>query len=191
MPTLRDLDWPLRTPRLVVRPSHVGDADALYAVRTHPAIAPWAYSVPVSLQQWRERYADPATAAGLLTAELGGEVVGELMIAVHDADAHREVSDAAAGTVGELGWLVAPQHQGQGLATEAARALLDLCFGPLGLRRVVASTLEDNRASARVMEKLGMRLETRSRRSTLHRDLGWIDGRVYALLAEEWPGAAG
>ena len=65
-------------------------------------------------------------------------------------------------------------------------ALLDLCFGPLGLRRVLASTLEANHASWRVMEKLGMRLESSSRRATLHRDLGWIDGRVYALLADEW-----
>ncbi|MCW2867256.1 MAG: N-acetyltransferase, partial [Marmoricola sp.] len=142
MPTLRDLDWPLRTPRLLVRPSHVGDAEALYAVRTHPAVAPWTHSVPVSLPQWRERYADPATTAGLLTMQLGGEIAGELMIEVHDADAHREVGAAAARTVAELGWLVAPQHQGQGLATEAARALLDLSFGPLGVRRAVASTTE-------------------------------------------------
>ena len=80
---------------------------------------------------------------------------------------------------------IAPEHQGKGLATEAGQALVDLCFGPLGLRRVVASTFEANRPSWRVMEKLGMRLETRSRRDTLHRDLGWIDGRVYALLADE------
>jgi RimJ/RimL family protein N-acetyltransferase len=35
------------------------------------------------------------------------------------------------------------------------------------------------------MEKVGMRLETRSRRDTLHRDRGWMDGRVYALLADD------
>ena len=35
------------------------------------------------------------------------------------------------------------------------------------------------------MEKVGMRLETRSRRDTLHRDRGWMDGRVYALLVDD------
>jgi len=38
----------------------------------------------------------------------------------------------------------------------------------------------------RIMEKLGMRCENRGVRDSLHRDLGWIDGVVYALLAEEW-----
>ena len=100
------------------------------------------------------------------------------------APRRRWASDATA-TEAELGWLIAPEHQGKGLATEAGQALVDLCFGALGLRRVVASTFEANRPSWRVMEKLGMRLETRSRRDTLHRDLGWIDGRVYALLADD------
>ena len=80
---------------------------------------------------------------------------------------------------------IAPEHQGRGLATEAAQALVELCFSALGVRRVVASTFDANRASWRVMEKAGMRLETRSRRDTLHRDLGWLDGRVYALLVED------
>ena len=186
-PTLADLDWPLRTDRLFVRPSHEGDAGALHAVRTHPLITPWAHSVPTGLAEWQERFRDPAIIGRLLTVEVDGQVAGELMVAVRDADAHREVAQQAAATEAELGWLIAPDHQGRGLATEAARALLDLTFGPLGLRRVVASTTEENVASWRVMEKLGMRLETRSRRSTLHRDHGWVDGRVYALLAEEWP----
>ncbi len=50
-------------------------------------------------------------------------------------------------------------HQGRGLATEAAQALVELCFSALGVRRVVASTFDANRASWRVMEKAGMRLE--------------------------------
>jgi RimJ/RimL family protein N-acetyltransferase len=108
------------------------------------------------------------------------------MVHVRDGGAQKEVREAAAATEAELGWLIAPEHQGQGLATEAGRALLELCFGPLGVRRVVASTFETNHASSRVMEKLGMRLETRSRRDTLHRDHGWVDGRVYALLADEY-----
>lgn len=186
-PTLADLDWPLRTERLVIRPSRADDAEALHAVRTHPLIATWAHSVPTGLPEWQERYRDPAVVGRLLTVEVDGQLAGELMVAVGDADAHREVAEQAAATEAELGWLIAPDHQGRGLATEAARALLDLCFGPLGLRRATASTTEANVASWRVMEKLGMRLETRSRRSTLHRDHGWIDGRVYALLAEEWP----
>jgi RimJ/RimL family protein N-acetyltransferase len=36
------------------------------------------------------------------------------------------------------------------------------------------------------MEKLGMRQESHGVRDSLHRDLGWVDGVVYALLADEW-----
>jgi len=184
-PTLAELDWPLRTERLLIRPCHEGDAEALFALRIRPEVATWAHSVPTDLHRWRERFRDPSIAPHVLTVELDGQVVGELMVHVRDGDGQKEVRDAAAATEAELGWLIAPEHQGQGLGTEAGQALLDLCFGPLGLRRVVASTLEANEASWRVMEKLGMRLETCSRRDTLHREHGWIDRRVYALLIDD------
>lgn len=183
--TLADLDWPLRTARMLIRPCRVEDAESLYALRTRPEVAPWANSVPTDMDEWRGRFTDPEIAPHVLTVELDGEIVGELMAHVRDGAAQKEVCDAAAGSEAELGWLIAPEHQGQGLATEAARALVNLCFGALGVRRVVASTFEANRASWRVMEKTGMRLETRSRRDTLHRDRGWLDGRVYALLADD------
>lgn len=186
LPTLAELIWPLRTDRLLIRPCQESDAEALFALRTRPEIATWAHSIPPDLDAWRERFHDPSIAPHVLTVELGGQVVGELMAHVRDGGAQKEVRDAAAATEAELGWLIAPEHQGQGLGTEAGQALLNLCFDPLGLRRVVASTFEANQASWRVMEKLGMRLETRSRSDILHRDHGWIDQRVYALLADEY-----
>jgi RimJ/RimL family protein N-acetyltransferase len=182
---LADLDWPLRTTRMLIRPCRADDAEALYVLRTHPEVATWAHSVPTDLAEWRERFTDPEIAPHVLTVEVSGEIVGELMAYVRDGASQREVRELAAGSEAELGWLIAPEHQGRGLATEAARALVELCFNALGVRRVVASTFEANRASWRVMEKAGMRLETRSRRDTLHRDLGWLDGRVYALLADD------
>jgi RimJ/RimL family protein N-acetyltransferase len=184
-PTLADLDWPLRTERLVIRPCRVEDAEASYALRIRPEVATWAHSVPTDLEEWRQRFSDPAIAPHVLTVEHEGQIIGELMAHVRDGAAQKEAGDLATATESELGWLIAPEHQGQGLGTEAAKALLDLCFGQLGVRRVVAVTFEANGASWRVMEKIGMRLETRSRRDTLHRDLGWMDGRVYALLADE------
>ena len=184
-PTLADLDWPLHTERLLIRPCRVDDAEALFTLRSRPEVATWARSVPTDLEAWRERFHDPEIAPHVLTVELQAQVIGELMVYVRDGSAQSEVGEQAAATEAELGWLIAPEHQGQGLATEAGQALLDLCFGSLGLRRVVTTTFEANRASWRVMEKLGMRLETSSLRDTLHRDHGWMDGRVYALLADE------
>lgn len=59
----------------------------------------------------------------------------------------------------EAGWAIVPERWGQGLATELARAAVEAAFGPLALADVIAYTQPDNRASRRVMEKLGFVLE--------------------------------
>jgi RimJ/RimL family protein N-acetyltransferase len=57
-----------------------------------------------------------------------------------------------------LFYAITPAWQGQGYATEAARALVDYAFQHLRLKRIVATTTYENAASMRVMRKLGMRL---------------------------------
>lgn len=59
----------------------------------------------------------------------------------------------------EIGWWLAPQLWGKGLATEAARCVLADGFGRCGLNRIVAIARRENRASTRIMEKLGMLYE--------------------------------
>lgn len=56
----------------------------------------------------------------------------------------------------EIGWRLARPCWGRGLATEAARAALAFGFDELGLLEIVSFTASANRASRRVMEKLGM-----------------------------------
>jgi ribosomal-protein-alanine N-acetyltransferase len=48
------------------------------------------------------------------------------------------------------------EHWGRGIATEVGRACLEVAFGELGLRRVVALSYPENEPSVRVMEKIGM-----------------------------------
>jgi ribosomal-protein-alanine N-acetyltransferase len=57
----------------------------------------------------------------------------------------------------EIGWRLARASWGQGLATEAARAVLDHAFGVLGMEEIVSFTACTNLRSQRVMERLGMR----------------------------------
>ena len=66
------------------------------------------------------------------------------------------------------------------------RELLRICFEDLRLRRVTANAFAANEASWRLMERVGMRREGFSVADSLHRDLGWVDGVLYALLADEW-----
>jgi RimJ/RimL family protein N-acetyltransferase len=56
----------------------------------------------------------------------------------------------------EIGWRLAPQFWGHGLATEGARAVLHYGFTDLALPEIVAFTVPANHRSRRVMEKLAM-----------------------------------
>ena len=121
-----------------------------------------------------------------LVVRRGETVIGSCMVQVQDAWSHAEVTEQARQTQAELGWTFHPDHHGQGYATEAVRALLQLSFTELGLRRIEAQCFADNTPSWRLMERVGLRREGVFVKESLHRTHGWIDGMSYALLAEEY-----
>ena len=92
-------------------------------------------------------------------------------------DDHRQV---------ELGYRFRKAVWGKGFATEGARALIERGFVEMGVERVVATTYQDNLASRRVMEKLGMTL-TRTFRMTSE-DLSNADTSYQDAAAEPWDG---
>lgn len=180
------LSWPFRTDRLIIRRCAPADLEALWAYRGLPEVSRWTSWHPADQQDWYTYQGDPARMARTLVLEHEGSVAGDLMLMIQDAWAQREAADEARGTQAELGWALNPAHGGQGLATEAVREMIRICFAELGLRRVTASAFADNERSARVMERVGMRREAYNVKESFHRDLGWLDGIEYALLAEEW-----
>lgn len=62
----------------------------------------------------------------------------------------------------EIGWRLGRRFWGRGFATEAAREVVRFAFGEAGLDRLVSICHPENHASARVMEKLGMREDRRT-----------------------------
>ena len=89
----------------------------------------------------------------------------------------------------ELGFGLHHEARGRGLATEAARLIIDFGFQALGLHRVSAGHHPDNVASQRVVERLGMKYEGRLRENLIAHGQ-WRDSLVYAVLEHEWPTAA-
>jgi [ribosomal protein S5]-alanine N-acetyltransferase len=88
--------------------------------------------------------------------------------------------------VAEMGWSIASSHWGKGFATEAARAVVDAAFTAIPtLARIAARANVKNRASIRVMEKVGMTHE-----ATLRCNLFWqgqvVDEVHCGILREEW-----
>ncbi|GAA1863410.1 GNAT family protein [Myceligenerans crystallogenes] len=183
---LDSLDWPFRTERLTIRRCAAGDLREMWRYRHLAETTRWTPLDPVDVDHWESYMSDPGRLARTLVIEQDGVVVGDLMLTVQDSWAQREVAERARGTMAELGWSLDPARSGQGIATEAVRELIRICFEDLGLRRVIAQAFADNERSWRLMERVGMRRELYTRKDSLHRDLGWLDGVSYGLLAEEW-----
>ena len=174
------------TDRLTLRRPVPGDADATFEYRRIPAVAEWLTILPTDRAAYAERFEGAEVHDTMVILEHDGAVIGELSMRLKDGWAQKEVEAQAVGVEAEIGWVIAPAHQGQGFATEAARAALLICFEHLGLRRVTAGCFVENQASWHIMEKLGMRREYHSRSDGLHRTRGWLDGFEYAILADEW-----
>jgi RimJ/RimL family protein N-acetyltransferase len=114
-----------------------------------------------------------------LAITLDGQLVGNCGIRRKDAN------DWEA----DIGYELAPAHWGRGYATEAARAMVRIGFDDLHLHRVSAWCIADNVASARVLEKAGLRLEGRLRQNEFFQDRWW-DTLLYAVLSDDWSGEA-
>lgn len=182
--------WPVRTRRLTLRRARAEDADAIFAYRRLPDVDRWLSRRFADVDEWRAHHAEPDRLARTLVAQRGDEVLGDLYLDVRDGWAQRDVAGRPHDDEAEVGWVLAPRHQGLGYATEAVRGLLRACFEELGLRRVVAQAFAANEPSWRLMERVGMRREGVGVRDSLHRDLGWVDGVSYAILADEWRASA-
>ena len=173
----------LATPRLVLRPFALADAPAVQALAGAREVADTTLHIP-------HPYPDGAAEAWI-GAHAAAWAAGTL--------ATYAVVDAADGTLrGAVGLSVAPEHAraelgywvgvpwwGRGIATEAARALVEFGFARLGLHRVQARHLTRNPASGRVMQKLGMRREGIHREAVRKGDR-FEDTALYAVLDREW-----
>jgi len=81
----------------------------------------------------------------------------------------------------DVGVIVGREHWGQGYATAAVRELLTLGFGSLGLHRIFGECDPENLASARVLEKAGMKHEGYLREHRWQKER-WADRLLYAIL---------
>jgi ribosomal-protein-alanine N-acetyltransferase len=86
---------------------------------------------------------------------------------------------------GDIGYELDPRYWGKGYATEAAQIMLDFGFSHLNLQRVSAWCVAENVGSARVLEKLGMRLKNRTQENHYFKGKWW-DTLTYAISQEEW-----
>ena len=110
--------------------------------------------LPIHLRAMREDAREEAWRIRLIMLRENRVVIGSVNL----KGLPRENGDV------EIGWGVSPEYQKQGIATEAARAVIEWVFSQEGVKRVTATIPEDNVVSIRVAEHLGMKPSEEMRR---------------------------
>lgn len=136
-------------------------------------MAPGATGAEALIRSLRADSAADAQRHWVITVD--GEVVG--LIGLHTWQRHHRRA--------ELGYDMAVSRWGQGIAGEAARAVIDYGFTTMKLHRIEAHTIADNDRSVRLLERLGFRREGTRREYSLEDDLTFHDSAVYGLLAAD------
>jgi RimJ/RimL family protein N-acetyltransferase len=177
--------WPMQVGPLILRDPVEDDLDRLLSFRNDPQVNRFMLRTYVEPDTFRADWrAVPSSDTDFsCVAELDGTVVAMGFLDVVDGMGQPGMPPR---TEGLIGYIVDPPFAGRGVATHLARGLLAAAFDHLGLRRVTAGCNADNHASARVLEKAGMRREQHGIEDSWHAELGWVDGYTYALLAREW-----
>jgi RimJ/RimL family protein N-acetyltransferase len=176
---------PIETERLLLRAFTPSDFDALYAYQSREDVTRHLYWGPRSQDEVREALEKKIGFVSIaeegdvlcLAMELKGtgEMIGDVVLEFVSAE-HRQ---------GEIGYIVHPDQRGHGYVLEAARVVLRVAFEDLRLHRVVGRLEPRNVASARVLEKLGMRREAHLVENEFVRGR-WQSELVYAILDREW-----
>ncbi|HET6850415.1 MAG TPA: GNAT family protein [Gaiellales bacterium] len=176
---------PIETQRLRLRALRAEDGEALHEMESREDVTRWLYYEPRTAAESEEALARRVVRTRLAhegdALELGIEHAGTgallgTVILMYRSEQHRQ---------GEIGFVLHPDHQGQGFAREAAREMLRLGFEQLGLHRIVGRLEPRNEASARLLERLGMRREAHLIENE------WVKGEwqselIYAMLDREW-----
>jgi RimJ/RimL family protein N-acetyltransferase len=178
-------DYPITTQRLQLRPYAPTDLDDVYDIHSRPEVMRFLYQGPLTREQAVQLLERKMRGAALLeqgdTLSLAvvlpeaGAVIGDVILHWTSSD-HRQ---------GEIGYVFSPRIAGRGYATEAAAVMLRIGFDQLGLHRIIGRLDARNSASARVLQRLGMRQEAHFRQNELVKG-EWTDEAVYAILASEW-----
>lgn len=168
----------LETPRFILRELVREDAAALYPTFADAESMRWWSRGPFTdldelADYLTERSPTWNARTWAVTDRAGGAVIGRITVADRGDD------------ICELGYVVAKERMGEGVASEALAAVIAQLFEVEGKRRIYADVDPDNTASNRLMEKLGFTLEGRLREAwTTH--IGRRDSLIWGLLASDW-----
>jgi len=147
----------LETERLVLRPVTLKDADSVFTYASNPNVARYVTWEPHSsvketeeiisnffLENYKKNIPEPWA---ITFKDRREWVIGAIGCRYYDRDPECM----------ELAYVLAEEHWGQGITTEAAKAVLPYIFEQYKPKTIVGRYVESNPASGRILEKLGMK----------------------------------
>lgn len=174
----------VETERLVLREIDEDDFGAVHAYASDPEVVkyvPWGPNTEDDTRDFIARTMTAAAAEPRLEYVFGVELrdepgmLGTVGLYVRATDPEQAM----------LGYAYGRPAWGRGIATEAARSMVEIGFDILGLRRIWASCDPGNAGSRRVLEKVGMTIEGLLRQDMVIR--GEVrDNLVWGILEPEW-----
>lgn len=149
----------IQTERLLLRPLDIADLETVHVYASDPENTRYMQHLPnhtkdetaAFLQRVTDEWQKAEPCFYEFAIVLRGEQIGAVSIAL---DEQRKV--------GELGWIVNKRYWKTGVATEAALAVKEFALHTLGLHKLIANCDARNTNSYRLMQRLGMALESDS-----------------------------
>ena len=176
------MELPIRTERLTLRAVTADDFDDHLRLYGDPRVLRYLYEEAFDRESvvphFERRLVSALPDEGMwlnLVVEHDGRFVGEVGMCLVSR-AHRQC---------EIGYSFLPEEAGHGYATEAASVMLGLCFTELDAHRVIGRIDARNDASARLLQRLGMRREAHLRENEFVKG-EWTDEIIYAMTEDEW-----
>lgn len=166
----------LRTARLVLRRAHPDDLEAMHAVLSDArAMTYWSHGPHEALERTREWLGSmidsPAALSEDFIVTLDGRAIGKM----------------GAWRLPEFGFILAPEHWGQGYASEALAAFLDHAFTRPDIDHLIADVDPRNRASLALLARHGF-TESGRAAGTWTTHIGMCDSLYLRLAREDWRG---
>jgi RimJ/RimL family protein N-acetyltransferase len=171
----------IKTERLFIRLLEMKDKEDFFKYRSMPEIYQYQSWRPKSISEI-EKFISNNVNVGLdvenawlqLAVCLNeGQMIGDIGIHILD-DCQLEI-----------GYTLSPEHQGNGYALEAVKAVINYAFSELKKHRITASVDPDNIKSIKLLERIGFRKEAHFIKS-FHMDDYWYDDCIFAMLEDEW-----
>ena len=174
---------PIQTERLLLRSITIKDAPDIFAYASDPEVTKYVRFVThksikdthAFIRRVQSSYRKGITPLWGMELKASGRIIGALGFLQWPNPDQRA----------ELGYVINRNYWGNGLVTEAAAALVDFAFRKMKVNRIEAGTIVEHRASQRVLEKLGFKLEGVLRQRELIKGR-FPDVTMYSLLRSDY-----